>query len=166
MTYPFSLSTLFPFFRPWLAIMGGGVRARGTLQVEGHVQLRGPQHPELPNPFHIGYVLRDVKSGTLEAVAYFGRLASDPCYESPQGCPQLAVFAGLDFGQYFVSIEAHDDLFRQTAGVRGGKPVVLSNFGKALSENGGQGQFDPGQTTEVVLDATHPRSDIVLNFPR
>lgn len=165
MTYPFSLSTLFPFFRPWLAIMGGGVRARGTLQVTGHAQLRGPQHPELPEPFHIGYVLRDVKSGRLEAVAYFGRLAADPCYESPPGCPQLAVFAGLEFGQYYVSMEAHDDLFRQTGGAEG-KKVLLSNFGMASSEPGRQAQFDPGQTTEVVLDARHPRSDIVLNFPR
>jgi hypothetical protein len=165
MTYPFSLSTLFPFFRPWLAIMGGGVRARGTLQVRGNVQVRGPQHPDLPNPFHIGYVVRDAKTGRLEAVAYFGQQVSDPCYESPQGCPQLAVFAGLDFGQYFVSIEAHDDLFRQTGGVQG-KTVLLSNFGMASSEPGRQAQFDPGQTTEVVIDATHKRSEILLNFPR
>jgi hypothetical protein len=106
-----------------------------------------------------------VKTGGLEAVAYFGRLAADPCYESPQGCPQLAVFTGLEFGEYYLSLEAHDDLFRQTGGVQG-KTVLLSNFGMASSEHGGQGQFDPGQATEVVLDATHPRSDIVLNFPR
>jgi hypothetical protein len=157
-------SILFPFFKPWLAVMGPGMQGRGVIQVGGHIRLHGTPHLPPEAGSRLAYVVRSATGGSVEAVAYLPRSLSDPCYESPPGCPNLVVFSNLAYGQYQVSLEEHTSGYTPAADAPASRHT-MAVFGGRHSGTARAEKYPVGAPAVVTIDSAHSRQEITLNFP-
>jgi hypothetical protein len=89
---------------------------------------------------------------------------SDPCYENPQGCPNLVVFNNLTYGQYHVSLEEHTSAYTLAADATSSRHT-MAVFGGQPPATAGAGKYPVGAPAVVTIDSAHPRQEITLNFP-